>query len=520
MNALIWSLVAIAVAPALERAMARWPALASAADGLAAIVVLATVLLHSLPYALSELGGLAALVAVAGLLLPPLCEVSSPRLLGTIVVAGLGAHALVDGALLAAPDDHDAGQALAQAIAVHTVPVSLAIWRAALPHGLRVGVGLLTLTAVAELAGWIGARALLDSSGPVLALLQCFTAGTLLHFAFAATPTSPRGSALGVVLGLAIAWSMTMSHPMPEGAPGELGALASAFGLAIAAAPATLAALLIGGALGGGRGRRREILTVGALGAALSLPLLGPAHAALVVACAGIGATWSHRQAPPEPWALRLPPVARLREALDQHLGWLLIGVGAAALLEPLLAPSALTAQLGLVVALGCVGLGLMVPASVVGLVPLVAVLEHKTLVPGAIFAVLAAPVLGAALDLPAQIAVRGQLHAARAGLLAAAGLLAGAATLGLLAALLDVRARPLHAVLEASPGPASLLALGLLAALAADALTRQGLPGLMPPLLRGHDHGAHGFEHPHAHAHGAEHHEHGPGCSAQEPGV
>lgn len=113
MNALIWSLVAIAVAPALERVMARWPWLSSAADALAAVVVLATVLLHTLPYALGELGGLAVLVAAAGLLVPPLCEVSSPRLLGTVVVAGLGAHALVDGAMLAAPEDADAGHVLA-----------------------------------------------------------------------------------------------------------------------------------------------------------------------------------------------------------------------------------------------------------------------------------------------------------------------------------------------------------------------------------------------------------------------
>ena len=511
MNALIWSLVAIAVAPALNRLMARWPALASGGDALAAIVVLATVLLHSLPYALTELGGLAALVAVAGLLLPPLCEVSSPRLLGTIVVAGLGAHALVDGALLAAPDDHHAGHVLAEAIAIHTVPVSLAIWRAALPHGVRVGVGLLVLTAVAELAGWFGARTLLASSGSVLALLQCFTAGTLLHFAFASTPSSPRGSAIGVLAGGAIAWSMTQSHPLPAGVPGEIGALGAALGLGLAAAPATLLGLIVGSTLAGGRGERQKVLSVGLLGAALSGALLGPGHAVLVLIGAGITAGALGRHAAPNPLTLRAPSLSALRGALDAHLGWLLIGIGAASLLEPLLSSTAMQTQLGLLVTLGAVGLGLLVPASVIGLLPLVAVLEHKALLPGAIFAVLAAPILGVALDLPSRIAVKGPVHAARTGLLAAAGLLAGGAGLGLVAPMLGLQARPLHDLLLAAPGPLAWVSLAALAALAADALSRLGLPGLLPPLLRGHDHGAHTLETGEPHDHGDHRHVHGP---------
>lgn len=497
MNALIWSLVAIAVAPALERVMARWPWLSSAADALAAVVVLATVLLHTLPYALGELGGLAVLVAAAGLLVPPLCEVSSPRLLGTVVVAGLGAHALVDGAMLAAPEDADAGHVLAEAIAIHTVPVSLAIWRAALPHGVRVGVGLLALTAAAELLGWFGARTLLDSSGNILALLQCFTAGTLLHFAWASTPQSPRGSALGVAVGVAIAWSMTHSHPMPGRALGELNALPTFLGLCLSAAPGLLAALLLSGLLPRGRSGGDPVLSVGLYAVALALPLLGLWHGvAAAVGAMGIALLQGRRARSLAPEALSL---ATLREGVDAHLGWALLGLGAGAMLEPLLGLDALSGTLGLGVTLGGLALGLLVPASVAGLVPVVAVLDHKGLLPGAGVALVLAPAAGAALGLGAVAGGRGALFAWRRGLLAASGLLILGWAVSALAP--TWLASPLHPLIEGPTGPAAWITLACASALTLDALLRRGSPGLLPPLLRGHSH-AHGHDHDHDHRH------------------
>ena len=68
------------------------------------------------------------------------------------------------------------------------------------------------------------------------------------------------------------------------------------------------------------------------------------------------------RHAAPNPLTLRAPSLSALRGALDAHLGWLLIGIGAASLLEPLLSSTAMQTQLGLLVTL--VHLGRIEPGT------------------------------------------------------------------------------------------------------------------------------------------------------------
>lgn len=514
---LLLSLAAIGAAPLLDRALTGRPFAASAADAFAAVAVLATVLLHVLPHGIEALGPLALLPAVAGLLVPSLCELGGLRVLGITAIVGLGAHALVDGAMLAAPDAHEADHALAWAVVIHTVPLSLAVWRAARPHGTWLAAGVLGVTALSELVGWGGARALLDSSGALLAVLQCFTAGTLLHFVWAPAPVSRRGSGVGALLGGVAIVGMETVWPLPHAQGLELRAESTFLGLSLALSPALAAGLLGGAAIravlrapAGARSRPPDQWDL-PLGLLASLPLLGPSWLVargVMSALPGLlerGLSGARERAPkprrPGTWPGRLVSgfLSALRELADALAGRVLLGLALAAVLEPLVPPDLLGGLPPWIAVPAAALLGAPLGLGAVGVTPVAALLLHKGLPPAGVMALLLAGAHGGlseGLD--------------RAGALRSfAVTVAGAALAGALVLLLvpGLPAPQLHDVVARAGGPVAWVALGLTALLFADAVLRGGLPTLLGPLARPHRHDPEqGHAHAHAHDHAAVH--------------
>ncbi len=522
MLTLLLSLAAIGVAPLLDRPLSRSGALASGADAFAAVAVLGTVLLHVLPHGVESLGWLALLAAAAGLALPSICDLGGIRILGLAAVAGLGAHALVDGAMLAAPEDNDAGHALSWAVVIHTVPLSLAVWRAARPHGATLALLLLGYTALAELLGWVGARELLDASGAMLSLLQCFTAGTLLHFVWAPRPTSRRGSGVGALLGGLAIVAMNQAWPLHRLELDELTVEATLLGLVLTMAPALLAGVLGLAALHGLAAKRHgsPATAAGSLGKGLTLGLLAtlaPLGAPFLVVrglsgllmqlIGRISVSGLRREASPgeasSPGApARADMLSSLRALVDAQVGQLLLGLGLAGVLEALL-PAAALAGLSpwLTVPLAAV-LAPLFGLGAVGITPVAAVLLHKGLgVDATLAAVLTASTLSVR-DSSSLSALRGRRVALRHG----AALLLASLGLAALSRTWSLPVPALHDVVEASGTTTQWVALALLGALGVEAVLRGGLPVLMGPLSRPHVHTPdhdHGHEHGHGHGHG-----------------
>ncbi len=447
MLTLLLSLAAIGVAPLLDRPLRRSATLGSGADAFAAVAVLGTVLLHVLPHGVEALGVWALLAAAAGLALPSICDLGGVRILGLAAVAGLGAHALVDGAMLAAPEESDAGHALSWAVVIHTVPLSLAVWRAASAQGGALAVVLLGYTALCELLGWVGAQALLDASGALLGLLQCFTAGTLLHFVWAPAPQSRRGSGVGALLGLLAIVAMNRAWPLHRLDLDELEAEATMLGLALTLAPA---------------------LGVGAI----ALTALGARERG---------------------W------VAALRAVADAEVGRVLLGLGLAGVLEGLVPAGALEGSSPWLMVPLCVALAPLAGLGLVGTLPVVFVLEHKGLGPGAAAAALVA---GSLFNLSVIRRLR-EGRGAPTVLPRALSTAALALVAGLLAERFGIPLPLLHDLVETAGGPLAWASLALLVLLGADAVLRGGLPVLMGPLARPHAHGGDGHGHGHDHDHG-----------------
>lgn len=520
MLTLLLSLAAIGVAPLLDRPLARSQATSSGADAFAAVAVLGTVLLHVLPHGIEAQGAWALLAAAAGLALPSICDLGGIRILGLAAVAGLGAHALVDGAMLAAPDEDAAGRALSWAVVIHTVPLSLAIWRAARPSGLPLAAGLLGLTVVSELIGWTGARALLDVGAGFLGLLQCFTAGTLLHFVWAPAPASRRGSGVGALLGGAAIVAMNLSWPLHRLQAGELDAGATLLGLALAMAPLLLAGALLA-AVSRALSPRREVSPEGdptagwsgTLGLLASVAPLGASILVLRGVFSTLAPALARALAGPLPadgprderrgiTRLATGFLPRLRELGDATTGHLLLGLGLASVVEPLVPVDAFGRLPAALTIPAAVLLGPLLGLGPVGITPVAAVLLHKGLDPGAAMALLLAGSALSRAGLERMIALLGRLRALRvAGALLALSALGGLVGRSMADAL---HPPPLHVVIGDAASPLSWGALVALGILGVDTVLRGGLPALMGPLARPHEHGHdHGHDHGHVHERG-----------------
>ncbi len=196
------SLLSLAAGPLVWHLLQRQPAgqrrrfLWRALD--AFVLVSITVLLvgEVLPDAL-ERAGLVVLAAFsAGLLLPLLLErlfrsaARTMHLLAlTLALLGIILHTLVDGAMLAGGDvGHlgSSGNGLALAIALHRLPVALAVWWLLHPAlGARWSVTTLLLMGCATTTGYVaGSHVEVVHELVATAWLQALTAGMILHAVF------------------------------------------------------------------------------------------------------------------------------------------------------------------------------------------------------------------------------------------------------------------------------------------------------------------------------------------------
>ncbi|MCC6994030.1 MAG: permease [Deltaproteobacteria bacterium] len=281
-----------------------------------------------------------------------------------------------------------------------------------------------------------------------------------------------------------------------------------------APAAAGLALLLTAPALG----LDALFLSVPLLGGALALLRLGAALLlALLVAvlvaplARSAAATVAPASPPTRPVGSRLLGALRIGfgEVVDHSGPWLLVGLGAAALVEPYLPLDLLTripsaAQVPLLALLG-----VPIYLCATGATPLVAILIHKGISPGAALAFL---LTGPAMSI-STFATLAALHGQRAAAAFAAAVfaLAVALGLGLDAALAPGAGLDLHALGTQAPGRLAAVFVAALAALLAASLVRQGARGFLGQILsvRGRDH-AH--EHgPADHDHHHDHHHHDP---------
>lgn len=200
-------------------------------------------------------------------------------------------------------------------------------------------------------------------------------------------------------------------------------------------------------------------------------------------------------------------------ELADHTLPWFLVGLGVAALLEPLVRPGALAAlPWGLdVPMMALVGLPLYVCAT--ASTPLAALLVHKGLSPGGAIAFLLA---GPAMNI-ATYRLLGQLHGRKLALRfgAAVAALSIAAGLGT-NLLLGSTSVALHDMAASAGHGLNAICLAVIVVLLLVSLLRQGVEGFVAQVLErhgqqghhrcepgehDHDHG-HGREGPHGHGH------------------
>jgi hypothetical protein len=196
---LLGSLLALAIAPLLSSAIERVPHGAALVRWGVLLGVAGLVVGHVLPVCMASCGNAAIALALVGLGIPLIAErFAQKKASGSVpwslfAVAGLGLHAMMDGAALAL-SDRVPGHALQLGLAVllHRLPVGMGLWGvlprpAALVAFAILGGGTLVGYAVGvELAPALDA--------PALAMLQAFAAGVLLHvFAHAALDGSSLG---------------------------------------------------------------------------------------------------------------------------------------------------------------------------------------------------------------------------------------------------------------------------------------------------------------------------------------
>jgi hypothetical protein len=201
------ALGALAIAPLLDAAAARKPALGDLLDGFVLVGVTGIVLGHVLPPGWQAVGWQALAALALGLGLASVGH-RHPALEGhrsAFAFLALLVHAIFDGVGLAHPEG-EAGQHLAQAIVLHTLPVGVGAWRMATAQGgTRLALVVTLATAGATVVGYLVAGWLAPSTGASGGLLlQCLVAGAILHVVFhQAHGRADRGwTAAGGALGL------------------------------------------------------------------------------------------------------------------------------------------------------------------------------------------------------------------------------------------------------------------------------------------------------------------------------
>ncbi len=230
-------------------------------DGFVLTSVGGLVVLFVLPPAMAATGGWAVIAMLAGMTLPIVME----RMLGiasrtahTIVLVsalvGLVLHTMLDGAALFEGGRSAESMALAIAVILHQIPVSIAIWNIVRPrYGKRGASFVLFLVALGTLAGAGLGHELHDfGTGASFQLFQALVAGSLLHVVVhrhaehgGSKLPEVVGGLLGVVLLLIV--PNLVSHGHDHGESSILGRLLD---ISLETAPALLLGFFLASLLG------------------------------------------------------------------------------------------------------------------------------------------------------------------------------------------------------------------------------------------------------------------------------
>jgi uncharacterized protein len=338
-----------------------------------------------------------------------------------------------------------------------------------------------------------------------------------------------RGSSLsqalrGTVVGLPLALCSCGVLPVYRGLIRKGVPIAAALSFLVAAPEIGVSAFLVSVPLIGWP------LTLARLGGAFAVAVLSGILVSRLIPASQVAAMTAPAAGPTPPLRERLAHGLRegLVESVDHTAPWILVGLGMAALVEPLLAAEWLSRlPPGLDVPLfALLGVPSFVCAS--GATPLVAVLLHKGLSPGAALAFL---ITGPATNVT-TFAVMSRLHGRKVtvafgAVVALTSIGLGLALNAFIPAQTGLAHQPQHAEHE---GFVEWVGLVLLGALFLASLLRQGPRGFLAQLLPGGDTGegavptgdklselhVHGpaCGHDHGHAHAQPQHEHGPGCT------
>jgi uncharacterized protein len=262
--ALLLSIAALLVGPAVY-ARARGRATLAAVDAFALVAVAGIVFAHILPQSFQLAGWVVVPVALGGLLGPGLLCGSrlfhgreSRAIALPLALLAIALHAMLDGVTLASAQGGGEGaRELALAVLIHRVPDGLGIWWLVRPlYGLRAALLLLLGIAVFTVVGfYFGGDLLAPAPAEVLALVQAFLGGSLLHVVLRHPPTATgeepgrwhAASALGGIAAMLLVFGL--GHLHAHGGDHD-----STFGhgflsLALESAPALLLAYLAVGAM-------------------------------------------------------------------------------------------------------------------------------------------------------------------------------------------------------------------------------------------------------------------------------
>lgn len=483
---------------------------------------------------------------------------------------GYAIHASLDGlALATGHDDHgDAGELLGVAVVLHRIPVGLAIWWLLRPAVGPLGtLAIIGTIAASTIAGYGASAWLLEGlERPSVGLLQALVAGSLLHVALhpggsrQGGKAQAKASAMGGLLAIAALFGVATVHPMARRFAEEVGSGAAFRAFYLQAAPALLLGLV--GSAAWTTWRRRPAVSapfafldgvaecscqglpryralmpgqsavrahtfliasteLGLIGLIPSFALLGVEltlarllGTALLLVVLGLGLGRLAKSPAPGP-AAEVHTSGGFTDALlariDHTVPWILLGLGTAAFLEPLLSGNALeaTAVGGAIALWGALGLPVYLCSAAA--TPIAAVLIHKGLPPGAAIALsLAGPAVSLA-GMTELARVHSRRHAALYGL----GVYGVAVGTGWIVEL--VLGNQVHFDLHAEAAGGADVFSGvagiLLALLMIVSLVRQGVRGFAGQILgaRAHDHADHHGDHhhgPHPHEVHPEHSE------------
>lgn len=474
---------------------------------------------------------------------------------------GYAIHASLDGlALATGHDDHgNAGELLGVAVVLHRIPVGLAIWWLLRPAVGPLGtLAIIGTIAASTIAGYSASAWLLDGlERPAVGLLQALVAGSLLHVALhpggnrQGGSAQARASAIGGILAIAALFGVATVHPMARRFAEEVGSGAAFRAFYLQAAPALLLGLV--GSAAWTTWRRRPAMStsfafldgiaecscqglpryrvllqgknavrahtfliasteLGLIGLIPSLVLLGLEltlarllGTVLLLLVLGLGLGRSAKSAPTGP-AVEVHTAGSFTDALlariDHTVPWILLGLGTAAFLEPLLSGNALeaTAVGGAIALWGALGLPIYLCSAAA--TPIAAVLIHKGLPPGAAIALLLAGPAVSLAGLTELAKVHSRKHAALYGL--GVYLVAVGTGWGVDLVLGHSSHFDLHAEAVGSADLYSVAAGVVLAGLMVVSLVRQGVRGFAGQILglRAHDHSDHHEDHHHGHHH------------------